>query len=723
MLFDFPYFSIVFIVVGFLAVIFAIEILLRPPSPGKIPFVIFLLGIAEWTIARTLEAGALDFADKVFWGRVMFFGSANTGVMWLAFSQDFSGSTWWKRPRNLILLYIVPCITWLVLWVGAWQSLIWTDIYPSPGTSGAILIYEHGPMFYAYGLYEYALVLIGVFILWRFVLHRQGIYRRQITALLIGTLFPVVGNVIYVLGFSPVRGLDLTPFGFAIAGSVYAVTIFRFRFLDLVPVARGALVENMPDGILVLDNESRIVDLNPAAEKLMGLRKASASGRRLEAIWPRLEIISSAIEPGTSTETALGDPKRYLEISVTWLRSSDNSASGKLVVLRDITDRRNMEQTLRESELRYSALVEQSNEGVLIVQDGMYKYANRTMAEIAGYPIEELMGKEWPFGVDEEDWDRAKERYSLQSKRKSVPEVYELRIKRKDGKKIEAEISVGIVMYEGQTAEMVTIRDISERKTTQRKIEALYNEERSLRNSLQEEIDKRSKYTRALIHELKTPLTAILASSEMLESEIHEKILSALVNNIRRASLNLEQRINELIELARGEIGMLKISLMPLNISELIRETISEMIPVSSAKGLALVYDISELPMVLGDRDRLRQVMINLLSNAIKFTNKGTITVTSSLYNNDFVITQIKDTGRGIEKKEMEHLFDPYRRQRIKEELGGLGIGLALSKLFVDMHKGKIWAESSATGSTFSFTIPIYKEKSETIEIDKNLTV
>ena len=212
-----------------------------------------------------------------------------------------------------------------------------------------------------------------------------------------------------------------------------------------------------------------------------------------------------------------------------------------------------------------------------------------------------------------------------------------MRLKRKDGDEIGAEISVGDIRYEGQIAGIVTLRDITERKSTQKRLQSIYFEERRLRNSLQEEIDKRSKYTRALVHELKTPLTSILASSELLESEIRDEVHAALVKNIRRASLNLEQRISELLELARGEIGLLKINPMPLDLTGLLREILSETAPVAEAKNLLLISDISQLPLVFADRNRLRQVVNNLLTNAIKFTNKGTIAVVASSGEANFV--------------------------------------------------------------------------------------
>jgi signal transduction histidine kinase len=182
------------------------------------------------------------------------------------------------------------------------------------------------------------------------------------------------------------------------------------------------------------------------------------------------------------------------------------------------------------------------------------------------------------------------------------------------------------------------------------------------------------------------------------------------VKNVHRASLNLDQRIDELIELSRGELGILKISILPVDYRQLLLDSVAEMGPVASAKGLALVSDIPELPPVNGDYIRLRQVINNLLNNAIKYTAKGSVSLRAVVFNSESVLVQVKDTGKGIEKEEMENLFDPFlRKTREGQDLGGLGIGLALSKIFIDLHQGKIWAESTpSSGSTFSFTVPVF---------------
>jgi signal transduction histidine kinase len=288
------------------------------------------------------------------------------------------------------------------------------------------------------------------------------------------------------------------------------------------------------------------------------------------------------------------------------------------------------------------------------------------------------------------------------------PEIVEMNFRHKNGNICNVEISLGKIDYQGAEAMLISVRDITERKQTQKKLEKLYEQERKLRASLQEEIEKRSKYTRALVHELNTPLTAILASGELLESEIEDETLMALVKNIRRSSNNLKQRIEELIELARGEIGLLKINAVPLKIRELLQEIGSEMEPLARHKGLEFKVETGELPEVKGDHERLKQVVLNLVSNALKYTQQGKIEIGAEV-KGATVEVRVQDSGRGIGEDEMENLFDPYRRKGNEgQELSGLGIGLALSKMIVESHGGKISVESQKDkGSIFRFTVPI----------------
>jgi signal transduction histidine kinase len=260
---------------------------------------------------------------------------------------------------------------------------------------------------------------------------------------------------------------------------------------------------------------------------------------------------------------------------------------------------------------------------------------------------------------------------------------------------------------------MIVLRDITDRKLTHQNLEALYQEERELRSNLQQEIANRSRYTRAFIHELKTPLTAILSSSELLESVVSDSTALAVIENVRQASLNMEYRINELLDLARADIGLLKITVVPLDIQDLIDETLLEFKPAAAAKNLRLEAAVTALPQVNGARSKLKFVLSNLIANSLQNTTAGEIIVSAGCFEKDFITITVTDTGQGIDPLQLSVIFDPYRRKITEgQKYSGLGVGLALSKLYIELHHGSIQAESAVgKGSRFSFTLPLYEEQ------------
>ena len=164
--------------------------------------------------------------------------------------------------------------------------------------------------------------------------------------------------------------------------------------------------------------------------------------------------------------------------------------------------------------------------------------------------------------------------------------------------------------------------------------------------------------------------------------------------------------------LARGETGMLQLVLETLDPVPLLGEIGQEMALVAEGKGQSLSVDLpASLPSVPADRQRLRQVVLNFLSNALKFTPAGGKITLSARADGANLVVEVEDTGPGISQEEQEHLFQPYyRRAEEKGRLGGLGLGLVLSKTFVELHGGRIWVKSEiGKGSTFGFSIPLEK--------------
>jgi two-component system clock-associated histidine kinase SasA len=212
------------------------------------------------------------------------------------------------------------------------------------------------------------------------------------------------------------------------------------------------------------------------------------------------------------------------------------------------------------------------------------------------------------------------------------------------------------------------------------------------------------------VHELKTPLTPILSSSELLVDELSEEPLKSVAKNIYRGAGNLNNRINELLDLAKFEIGSLTISRKKVNADRLIRDTAEEMAALIDKYHQHLFLNIADnLPEIWADEERLHQIILNLLVNASKFTPEGGSITLSSWSDGNVLLVEVRDTGKGMSRKEQERVFEPYQR-RIddRERFSGLGLGLSLCKTLVELHGGKIWVDSQeGEGATFTFSIPL----------------
>jgi len=215
------------------------------------------------------------------------------------------------------------------------------------------------------------------------------------------------------------------------------------------------------------------------------------------------------------------------------------------------------------------------------------------------------------------------------------------------------------------------------------------------------------------VHELKTPLTSVMATGELLALELPEGPLLRMVKNINRSAENLNTRIDELLDLARSELGMLRLNLTSMDPLAFLQQLAEEMGPVALSRHQSLALDLpSSLPQIWADGVRLQQVVLNLLSNASKFTGEGGKITLRARKEGGSLVVEVEDTGPGISEEDQKRLFLPYHRlMGDRERLSGLGLGLALSKTLVELHGGRIWVKSQkGVGSTFSFSVPLATE-------------
>jgi PAS domain S-box-containing protein len=253
-------------------------------------------------------------------------------------------------------------------------------------------------------------------------------------------------------------------------------------------------------------------------------------------------------------------------------------------------------------------------------------------------------------------------------------------------------------------------QEVAHSRLMEEKVRELYEKESRLRQELETQTRQRIEFTRALIHDLKTPLTPMLGASQILLDTAQDAKLKRIALNINKGTQNLNNSINDLVDITRGEVGILKLIYKETDVFLMLKEIMDFVKPGAIKMEQKISLNTSgSSPIVWCDEDRLRQVVLNLLDNALKFTPYGgSIHIRAGISDKELRV-EIKDTGCGIAQEDQVNLFTPYYQSRVKKEkLSGLGLGLPLSKMLIELHHGNIWVKSKlSAGTTVGFSIPI----------------
>src|SRR5215203_6678393 len=280
-------------------------------------------------------------------------GIATVPISWLAFALQYTDREGQLTPRNLALLSALPLVTLLLAWTNESHGLVWSSTRLGQGGPFPALEVDHGVWFWVHLSYSYLLLLVGTILLISMLTRAPSLYRKQNLALLLAVSIPWVGNGVYVLGLSPVPNLDLTPFAFLLSGMAIALGLFRFRLLDIVPVARENVIEGMADGVVVLDMQDRVVDMNLAAERFLGSSARKAIGREFTALvpnWNGLFEHHHGRAGEVHEEVSLGkEPaRRDYELTLSPVADRKGHSRGRLILLHDITERKRVEDEVRQ---------------------------------------------------------------------------------------------------------------------------------------------------------------------------------------------------------------------------------------------------------------------------------------------------------------------------------------------------------------------------------------
>ncbi|MEI8175306.1 MAG: ATP-binding protein [Candidatus Omnitrophota bacterium] len=357
--------------------------------------------------------------------------------------------------------------------------------------------------------------------------------------------------------------------------------------------------------------------------------------------------------------------------------------------------REKAEEALRRSEAAYRTIFESANDAMVIEDLSTYDIvdANGKASEMFGYSRSEIAGlplASLNAAQTRESLKKIKEYYAQASR--GDPQLFEWLVKDKEGREFWVEIHIKRAMIGGKECVLSTARDITERRKL---------------------LAQKDNFLDMVSHELRTPLCIVKEGVALISDggivpldESGKEIIQITKKNIDR----LARFIDEVLELQRLNAGKSQVRLIRNDMNALIKDVCRDMTPLAAKKGLRLIYTLADdLPKITFDKDKIVHVLTNLVGNAIKFTEKGTLLITSQRGEN-FVRVAVSDTGAGIKAGDMTQLFQRF--SQVGKKTGGSGLGLAIAKEFIEMHRGKIGAESEfGKGSTFFFILPIKERR------------
>jgi len=328
----------------------AVAVFRKRHSPGGHALAVIAVAAGWWSLTAGLELLSTDLVASVVLTKASYLGIAIVPVAWVVFVLAYTGRRGWLSGPKLALLGVVPTITVLAAItnepVGI-HSLFWQDLAIVTDTAAAIPASRYGPLFWLHAAYSYSLLAVGSYLLVELVVSADLLYRTQASVLLMAVFAPWGANALYLANVIRTP-YDPTILGIVLTCLLLLMTVYRHRFLEVVPaarrLARTELLETLDDLVVVIDSERHVVDLNPAAVDAFGVERTDVIGDELAAVSPKLcdYLDSDRTERPITYEVENVD--RYYDVQATPLSQRTGADSGVLLALRDVTARQHNRQ-------------------------------------------------------------------------------------------------------------------------------------------------------------------------------------------------------------------------------------------------------------------------------------------------------------------------------------------------------------------------------------------
>ncbi len=511
------------------------------------------------------------------------------------------------------------------------------------------------------------------------------------------------------------RNLTGTPSAGARPAGV-SPAVYDDRYHDFVEHAEDVIMTCGPDGV--------ITSVNRAIETRLGRRREDVIGQH----WHQFTTPASAKiaqrhfrrwrggqkRPRRSEMELIASDGRLVPFEV-WTKIIPDEQGEPLeirVILRDLSARREAEQALKASELRYRNLFEHANDAMATCGlDGVFLSVNRAFEKLFGYPREALLGQSYEIIATPESLPHWQERRRRVLMGERLVRFWETEAQHKSGRRMFVEFRAGFIYDNGgrPIGFEGSARDITARKLEEHAL-------REAKEAAEEANRAKSQFLANMSHELRTPLNAIIGYSEMLQEEAEDRDQTHYVTDlqkIRTAARHLLALINGILDLSKIEAGRMELHVEAFDVMAMIRDVVTTIHPLMEQSTNTLtVTCAADLGTMSADAAKVRQSLLNLLSNACKFTELGAITLEATRVCDEqaeWIHFRVADNGIGMTQEHLRTVFDAFSQAdpSMTRRYDGTGLGLAFSQRFCQMMGGSITVESEwGEGSTFTIRLP-----------------
>lgn len=473
-------------------------------------FPLLMFALSWWSFTYGMEMAGTDLEGIRFWTRLSYLGIAPSPVLWLVLSVQYAGKDRWLKRPALAVLFVIPLLSTILVWTSEFQRFFYRDMALDLSGAFPIQVLTPGPGYWIHVVFSYICITGGTLVILSVWLRSTRIYRRQAGIMLVGASVPFAANILYVAGIRPFGHLDITPFAFTVTGLIVALGLFHYKLFDLLPLARDVLLENLRDGIIVADAEKRIVELNPAAGRLLGIEGGSPLGLDVGLALAGYPAIAALFDSGRETRREVvlrSEPLLVMDAWVSPVIDKIGSEIGALLLLRDITAAKKAEIELRKGNERMELLLHSLPQAVLVIDAKSQRIldVNPQACLLIGLPSEQIAGKTCRSFIS-----RSKECACPMTEEGTTMDRTECVLINAEGEEIPVLKTALAVDVDGDRWLIECISDISELR--------LAEQERLEKERLQALVETAG----AVCHEMNQPLMAVSAYGELCLMELEE---------------------------------------------------------------------------------------------------------------------------------------------------------------------------------------------------------